>query len=147
MNQRHSGVEKLTAILPRAKTKSRSGRSAAATENGGRRGSYIVRRGLAVHRKHEIANKESQRLRKGETRLGMKLTGQKHDAAENRARRGSWRSISARTMQRPALGFGRGVSRGSGRLFKGAQCAGQGSLTRIACGGYELELESYPDTR
>jgi len=59
MNQRHRGVEKLTAILPRAKTKSRSGRSAAATENGGQRGSCIVWRGLAVHRKHKIANRVS----------------------------------------------------------------------------------------
>ena len=36
MNQRHRGVEKLTAILPRAKTKSRSGRSVLAMKEGGR---------------------------------------------------------------------------------------------------------------
>jgi len=30
-----------------------------------------------VHRKHKIANKEPRRLCKGETRLGMELTGVK----------------------------------------------------------------------
>jgi len=37
MNQRHRGVEKLTAISPRAKTGSRGGWIATATKNGGRR--------------------------------------------------------------------------------------------------------------
>ena len=37
VNQKHRDTEKLTASSPRAKTGSRGGRSAAATENGGQR--------------------------------------------------------------------------------------------------------------
>ena len=66
-----------------------SGSDVLATEEGGRRLCKVVRRGLGKHREHKFASKESRRLRKRETRLGMKLTEQKHDAAENRARRGA----------------------------------------------------------
>ena len=60
VNRKHRDVEKLTASSPRAKTGSRGGRSAATTENSGRRGSCTVWQGQAKHRKHE---KEKEKAR------------------------------------------------------------------------------------
>ena len=136
MNQKHRDMEKLTASSPRAKT-GLVERSERACDEGRRTAAFAKdRRGSAVHREHEIASKESRRLRKRETRLGKVLTGTKMRRSDGLLSEQISATFygSAAAAARPrvgAVGFGGAVA-----LFKAPSACGasqpRGSRAAVA---------------
>jgi hypothetical protein len=129
-------MEKLTASSPRAKTGVEE-RSEHACDEGRRTAAFAKdRRGSAVHREHEIASKESRRLRKLETRLGKVLTGTKMRRSDGLLSEQISATFygSAAAAARPRVGAG-GFG-GAGALFKAPSACGasqpRGSRATVA---------------
>ena len=100
-----------------------------------------------MHRKHEIANKETRRLRKRETKLGESLT-----VTKTRRKGGLFSRWTSAMFSRRELCDGRlwdlvgGLGEDRGEYLKGQTCGARiARVNRARC--VRLELVSYPDTR
>jgi hypothetical protein len=107
------------------------GSGALAAEEGRRRAPAQVRRGQAKHREHEKEKEQVWRLRKSEEKIGKGLTVTKTRRSGGLLSTEILAALFGENKAATCDLIGVGAQRGSGRLFKGASRAEQGSRGRL----------------